>query len=132
GPFVSQPLPEFANQPSLADACVPCEGDKPGTPLPSRPMIGIEQSVEFSLAPDEGSAESRDPARARQRERSDEPPAAHTSGLALGLHCHRLGEFEGAAGCSGRTLAHEDLSWSGGLLQTCSDVDSVACDERTA
>src|SRR6266542_5332909 len=132
GPFVSQLLPEFANQPSLADACVPCEGDKPGTALLSHPMVGIEQSFEFSLAPDEGSAESRDPARARQRERSDEPTAGHTSALARCLQRHGLGEFEGAAGSSDRTLAHEDLSWSGSLLKTCGDVDGVARDKRAA
>ncbi len=63
--FISQPLPEFANEPSLPDACVAYDGDEPWAALLDRPTVGDEQSFEFLLSPDERSAESLDPARAR-------------------------------------------------------------------
>lgn len=130
--FVRHLVPELAGQPSLPNARITHDGDEPWAALFSRQAVRDEQLFELLVPPDEVSAESVDPARAHQRERSDEPPARHPPALALCLHHHGLGELECAAGRSDRALAHQDLSGAGSLLEAGSDVDGVACHERAS
>src|SRR5438445_1961128 len=99
GTLVSQPLPEFADQPSLPDAGVAHEGNDLWAPILRHPLVRDEQPLEVLVPPDEGLAQSVDPTRAHQRKRPDQPPAAHPSGLALRLHRGWLRELEGASGC---------------------------------
>ncbi len=67
-----------------------------------------------------------------QRERADEWGALHPSGLALCLDRPCCIEFEGASRRGDRAGADEDLSGRCTLLQSGTNVDGVACDERAA
>ena len=130
--FATEPLPELPHQPRLADARVAQHRQQHRLRPVDRSPERDAEPLQLGVAPDKGTGEVTDPARAHQRKRTHDRSATKPALLPFRLDGARLAEFERAARGRDRALTDENLAGLRRLFQSRGDVHRVAADERAA
>ena len=132
GRAVTQPFPEFAHDPCLADPRIPEDRYELWFPPVLDLRVGSLEHLHLFVTADECPAKASDTARTHERKSAHEASAVDPSRLPLGLDRLSFPELERATRGRDRSLADEDLARLRGLLQSRCHVHRIARDEGAA